>query len=270
MKDGVQNGIEGNAKLKARILPFIPPPAIAAEELIFSGEFEKKAAAFLRGEYDARAFLVLCNHALDCFETASPQPETSEKTVYTYRYLAHVALKLYFEAALDAAVIHTVFHDEAHYHELMFTLYLKRANLENALKHLDALLRLHTGDRQRAVELESYRAELLKAVKATLRSHPERFREKMSRYGGRECCRVYAGVRIMLTGEAKFLQHPETGAPYVVFYGKNGEKDIFCQLHDSEMPFVRRHKKGPQVSVCGYLLNSTDSLYLLHPCNLVE
>ncbi|MDL2272289.1 hypothetical protein LJC23_04570 [Desulfovibrio sp. OttesenSCG-928-I05] len=242
-------------------------PAMADAALRFE-DFTANAEAFLRKEIRADVMVDICAVALEFAEDAAYR-----KSVHKYRFLANVALERYYDAMADALAMLTEFEDAHQHYSMMCSLSLKRWNYARALDYVDRILALSLENGLDARTLEEDRDELEIFLSRILCFSAQEFSLAMTRALGVEgaaAVREYAGVPLQITGRATVLVHPASRVPYLVFQADGYVvRSIYCQMPESELPFIRHVEEGRNATVFGYLLSADSDKILLQPSRLV-
>lgn len=246
---------------------FVLRPAMADSALRFE-DFTANAEAFLRKEIHADVMADICAVALEYADDADYR-----KSVHKYRFLANVALERYYDAMADALAMLTEFEDAHQHYSMMCSLSLKRWNYMRAFDYVDKLIAVSRENGLDVDTLEQDRDELERFLARILCFSAQEFSNAMVRaleVGGGAAVRDYAGIPLQITGAATVLVHPAGRVPYCVFQADDYvPRAIYCQMPESELPFIRHVEEGQSATIFGYLLSVDATKILLQPCRLV-
>lgn len=226
-------------------------------------EFEAKAGQFLRNTLAAAAFLELCEEALHAVGN-----HHYAKTVYKYRYLAHISLLRLYDAFSDALTILNDFDDKVLHCQMMCTIALKRKHYTLALAYVEAIIE-HAA--QAGTDASQYELEKIQLAQF-IRSIPAFSARTLSRrlVKDKDAIERFSGMTLQITGLAEFAVHQDSQNAYIVFDTSEEQiQGIYCQVHRSELPFIAHLRTGNTLTVVGVMLGVDKKRVLLNSCHVL-
>ncbi|CAK7039384.1 MAG: hypothetical protein DELT_00715 [Desulfovibrio sp.] len=190
----------------------------------------------------------------------------SGKSACSFAFVDAVRSENYFEAMAHAQEVLEEYGDVLRYHEMLLTLALRRENVAAALEHCNEIISYGTLKGLDIAEFEEHRAALVLRLSRTRTMLAASFWDEVMRDAHTAPSR-YAGVPLILAGEARREENIETGALFLVFEA-GGEKGgrIACKLAACETSFISSIGFPRRVTVHGRFLSVSGPLVLLYPC----